>query len=112
METSTIILLSVLSTLAVVAIVATIVVAFSKLGRRINNLAEETNTTFAQRSDEINNDINYVVNNLNSSISELKREMDSRFDKFDNKLKLSTMNLANSAGPVSQTETKKEILQG
>lgn len=100
-ETSTIILLSVLSTLGVVAIITMVVVAFFKLGRKIRNVEEI-----------LSNDILNSRNDFSRDFDELRREIDSRLDKLNNKIKLSTMDLHNAAGPVGQSEQTKQILQG
>lgn len=101
METSTIILLSVLSTLGVVAIITMVVVTFFKLGRKIIKIEEI-----------LSNDIIETRNDFSKEFEELRREIDSRLDKLNHKIKVSTMDLSNSAGPVVPTEKTKQILQG
>lgn len=101
METSTIILLSVLSTLGVVAIITMVVVAFFKLGRKIRNVEEI-----------LSNDILNSRNDFSRDFDELRREIDSRLDKLNNKIKLSTMDLGNAAGPVVPSEKTRQIIQG
>ncbi len=101
METSTIILLSVLSTLGVVAIITMVVVAFFKLGRKIRNVEEI-----------LSNDILNSRNDFSRDFDELRREIDSRLDKLNNKIKLSTMDLGNAAGPVVPSEKTSQIIQG
>ena len=101
METSTIILLSVLSTLGVVAIITMVVVAFFKFGRKIRNVEEI-----------LSNDILDSRNDFSRDFDELRREIDSRLDKLNNKIKLSTMDLGNAAGPVVPSEKTRQIIQG
>ena len=101
METSTIILLSVLSTLGVVAIITMVVVAFFKLGRKIRNVEEI-----------LSNEILNSRNDFSRDFDELRREIDSRLDKLNNKIELSTMDLGNAAGPVVPSEKTRQIIQG
>ena len=97
METTTIIFLKILSTLCVVTVIALVVVAIFRLGRKIDEL-----------DNTVNQSINFGDEELRKDINELHRELDSRCDKLDNKIKISN-NTANVAGPVANA---KQILQG
>jgi Sec-independent protein translocase protein TatA len=109
METATIILLSVLSTLGVVAIITLVVVAFSKLGRTVDELETNVFKALEEAREELIETSNTDREQTNRQLDELRRELDSRCDKLDNKIKSSTSNLANDVGPVGNT---KQVLQG
>lgn len=112
METSTIILITVLSTLSVVAIITMVVVAFYKLGKSVDDLENNIYKSLDETRTDMFNLRDENTNHFNLELSQLRKELDSRFDKLDNKIRLSTMNLSNSAGPISQSENTKQILQG
>ena len=105
METATIIVLSVLSTLSVVAIITLVVVSFFTVGRKIDEL--ETNV-FNQMREQIA-DAELKIVNLKKDTClehlEIRRELDSRCDKLDNKIKASNT-IAGTA------ITTKQVLQG
>lgn len=96
METATIVLISVLSTLSVVFIIALVFISFYKLNKKIDEL-----------TDSFYRDINAIDNNNNSKVDALKREMDSRCDKLDSKIKLSKTD-----SNVSEPSNSKKILEG
>jgi hypothetical protein len=75
METATIIVLSVLSTLGVVAIISLVVVSFYKMGRKVDILEESVFKCLEEYREE-----------SHKHLEELRREVDSRCDKLDNKI--------------------------
>ena len=106
METSTIILISVLSTLGAVAIIALVAVAFYKLGGKIEKLEDNVFRTIDETKRELITDHEEIYRQM----GEIRREMDSRCDKLDNKIQKSIG--VNAAGPVVNTSSTKQVLQG
>lgn len=112
METATIILLTVLSTLSVVAIITMVVVTFSKLRGKVDELEnsvfkyinEKEVETFKIIQDN-ENETRSRFDGVNFRFVELERGIDSRFDKLSNKIQLS-----NATGPVANVQ--KQVLQG
>lgn len=100
METTTVILLSVLSTLSVVAIITLVVVSFIKLGRKVNFIEEHLSREMCQRSDEINTRMNTIVDEFSKEFEGMKKFIDSRCDKLDAKIKTSSI------------EQQKQVLHG
>ena len=94
METSTIILITVLSTLSVVAIITMVVVAFYKLGKSVDDLENNIYKSLDETRTDMFNLRDENTNHFNLELSQLRKELDSRFDKLDNKIRLSTMNLS------------------
>jgi biopolymer transport protein ExbB/TolQ len=117
METATIILLSVLSTLGVVAIISMVVVAFYKLGRKVDTLENNVFKSLEETREEMYRISTAHSDELCLKLDEIRREMDSRFDKTHEKIKFekikfSKTDLSNSSEPLSQLENKKQVLQG
>lgn len=88
----TIILISVLSTLGVVALVTAIVVAFIKLGKKVDvNLFNKTNTEMNLSAEIDREKIYQYVDNIREdtsrSIEDVYRFIDSRCDKLESKIK-------------------------
>lgn len=109
METTTVILLSVLSTLSVVAIIALVVVSFNKLGRKVNTLEDILSREITQRSDELNSRMNNIVDEFSIEFANMKKFVDSRCDKLDAKIKSSG---ENAAGTHVNAGNSKQVLQG
>ena len=108
METTTIILLTVLSTLSVVAVITMIAVAFSRLSRRVDELENSVFKCIEEREQEIRLIVTKLETDTDSCFVELERGIDSRLDKLDNKIKLLN-NTANTTGTVVNA---KQILKG
>jgi predicted PurR-regulated permease PerM len=121
----TIILVSVLSTLGVVAVIISIVVAFIKLRdkvgvneqkdtindlhrlieqteRKIDDNSKHIDNKFEKLIDQIHGTINIYDNNYHRELDELRRLLDLRCDKLDEKINLK------SDGLIPKTE--KQIL--
>jgi len=121
----TIILVSVLSTLGVVAVIISIVVAFIKLRdkvgvneqkdtindlhrlieqteRKIDDNSKHIDNKFEKLIDQIHGTINIYDNNYHRELDELRRLLDLRCDKLDEKTNLK------SDGLIPKTE--KQIL--
>jgi biopolymer transport protein ExbB/TolQ len=104
METATIILLSVLSTLGVVAIITLVVVSFYKLGRKVDTSENNVFKSLEETREEMYNITAADRDDSSRQLEELRRELDSRCDKLDHKIKSSTA--------PSTLETNKTVLQG
>lgn len=108
METTTTILLSVLSTLSVVAVITIVVVSFMKLRIRVDNNNDECFRAMDSIRMDLENRIDEVTGNLSRDSDEIRRIIDSRCDRLDAKIKLY---VSNKSEPVTSSETK-QVLQG
>ena len=111
-----IIIVSVLSTLGAVAVISSIVVAFIKLKHKVDgNSFQITINDIHKRMDDIErcaddmldrsiSNVHEIINNnynqTNSEFGDIRRTIDSRFDKLDAKIKEKFINLT------SKTEEK------
>jgi hypothetical protein len=111
-----IIIVSVLSTLGAVAVISSIVVAFMKLKHKVDgNSFQITINDIHKRMDDIErsaddvldrsiSNVHEIINNnynqTNSEFGDIRRTIDSRFDKLDAKIKEKFINLT------SKTEEK------
>jgi hypothetical protein len=87
METTTIILLSVLSTLSVVAVITIVVVSFARLRRRVDSNHDDCFRVIDSTRMDLENRIDEITGNLSREAEDIRRTIDSRCDKLDSKIK-------------------------
>lgn len=100
METTTIILLSVLSTLSVVAIITVVAVSFGRLNRKVDKLEEQVYLYINNERTNVETRLNDICGEYRGEFEKVRGTIDSRCDKLDSKIKNSNF------------ESQKQVLQG
>jgi hypothetical protein len=112
METTTIILLSVLSTLSVVAVITIVAVSFMRLGKRVDGNNDDCHRAIDALTHELYAKINEVTDSFSREYDDIRRTIDSRCDKLDSKIKSGINDTAGTHINASSEKQIKQILQG
>ena len=83
---NTVILVSVLSTLGVVAMAGTIVIAFMKLNRRVDDEISYLHNRITTEIKDISTHIDFNRNQIDRRFEDCYSFIDSRYDNLDNKI--------------------------